>query len=135
MALGHPQAGCRQTRCTESGQRNSGRRDRQLKPDLIVAVNAGLDADTYQKLTAMPPPSRRPSADAFFEPWKDQATAVATAVFKADAMRQLINRRRQPIRRHRQEHPSFKDKKAALLAGSISAGTVTATLPAGAPTS
>lgn len=26
-----------------------------LKPDLIVAVNAGLDADTYQKLSAIAP--------------------------------------------------------------------------------
>ena len=61
-----------------------------LKPDLIVAVNAGLDADTYQKLTAIAPTIAQSGGDAFFEPWKDQASAVATAVFQADKMKQLI---------------------------------------------
>lgn len=53
-----------------------------LKPDLIVAVNAGLDADTYKKLSAIAPPTIAQSGyDAFFEPWKDQAAAVGTAFF------------------------------------------------------
>lgn len=101
----------------------------KLKPDLIVAVNAGLDADTYQKLTAIAPTIAQTDGDAFFEPWKDQATAVATAVFKADAMRQLITDIDNRFADIAKNTPSFKDKKAALLAGSISAGTVTATLP------
>jgi iron complex transport system substrate-binding protein len=48
-----------------------------LKPDLIVAVNAGLDADTYQKLTAIAPTIAQSDGDAFFEPWKDQAPPSA----------------------------------------------------------
>ncbi|WP_201407931.1 ABC transporter substrate-binding protein, partial [Mycobacterium intracellulare] len=42
-----------------------------LKPDLIVAVNAGLDADTYQKLSAIAPTVAQSGGDAFFEPWKE----------------------------------------------------------------
>ncbi|MGO9695183.1 MAG: ABC transporter substrate-binding protein, partial [Mycobacterium sp.] len=52
-----------------------------LKPDLIVAINAGVDADTYQKLSAIAPTVAQADGDAFFEPWKDQATAVGQAVF------------------------------------------------------
>jgi iron complex transport system substrate-binding protein len=62
-----------------------------LKPDLIVAVNAGLDADTYQKLSAIAPTVAQSGGDAFFEPWKEQATAVGQAVFQADQMKSLID--------------------------------------------
>src|SRR5246127_4045508 len=50
-----------------------------LKPNLIVAINAGVDADTYQKLSAIAPTVAQSDGDAFFEPWKDQATAVGPA--------------------------------------------------------
>lgn len=33
-----------------------------LKPDLIVAINAGVDADTYQQLSAIARPSPSPAA-------------------------------------------------------------------------
>src|ERR1700694_2570336 len=61
-----------------------------LKPDLIVATNAGLDQDTYTKLSAIAPTIAQSGPDAFFEPWKDQATAIGQAVFKADDMANLI---------------------------------------------
>src|ERR1700741_4109166 len=61
-----------------------------LKPDLIVAINAGLDQDTYTKLSAIAPTIAQSGQDAFFEPWKNQATAVGQAVFKADEMAALI---------------------------------------------
>lgn len=62
-----------------------------LKPDLIVAVNAGLDANTYQKLSAIAPTVAQSGGDAFFEPWKEQAAAVGQAVFQADQMKSLID--------------------------------------------
>ncbi len=101
----------------------------RLKPDLIVAINAGLDADTYQKLTAIAPTIAQSDGDAFFEPWKDPAAAVATAVFKVETMRQLISGVDNRFADIAKANPGFKDKKAVLLAGSASAGTFTATLP------
>jgi iron complex transport system substrate-binding protein len=61
-----------------------------LKPDLIVATNAGLDADTYQKLSAIAPTVAQSGQDAFFEPWKDQASTIGQAVFKHDDMDKLV---------------------------------------------
>jgi iron complex transport system substrate-binding protein len=100
----------------------------KLKPDLIVAVNAGLDADTYQKLTAIAPTIAQSGGDAFFEPWKDQAAAVATAVFQADKMKQLVTDVDNKFAEVAKNNTGFKDKKAILLAGSFYGDTLTATL-------
>src|SRR5271155_250932 len=62
-----------------------------LKPDLIVATDAGLDEDTYQKLTAIAPTIPQSDGDAFFEPWKDQAKAIGRAVYQSGQMTSLIN--------------------------------------------
>ncbi|MBB3600677.1 iron complex transport system substrate-binding protein [Mycolicibacterium sp. BK556] len=99
-----------------------------LKPDLIVAVNAGLDEDTYKKLTAIAPTIAQ-SDNAFFEPWKDQATAVGTAVFQGRQMKQLIAGVDSKFADVAKNNTAFKDKKVALLAGNFFGGTLTATLP------
>ena len=99
----------------------------KLKPDLIVAVNAGLDADTYQKLTAIAPTVAQSDGDAFFEPWKDQATTVATAVFQGDKMKQLITDIDNKFGDVAKNNAGFKDKRALLLAGSFYDNTLAAT--------
>ncbi|MCX2931935.1 ABC transporter substrate-binding protein [Mycobacterium sp. CVI_P3] len=100
-----------------------------LKPDLIVAVNAGLDADTYQKLSAIAPTIAQSDGDAFFEPWKDQATAVGTAVFQGRQMKQQITSVDDKLAEVAKNHPAFKDKTALLLAGSFIGDAVSATRP------
>src|SRR6202011_1084358 len=62
-----------------------------LKPDLIVAINAGLEADTYKTLSAIAPTVAQSDGDAFFEPWKEQATAVGQAARQPDPVRSLID--------------------------------------------
>ena len=99
-----------------------------LKPDLIVAVNAGLDADTYQKLSALAPTIAQSGADAFFEPWKDQARTVARAVFKSDEMHRLIDTIDARFDSIAEANTAFKDRTVALLSGRIAGGTVTATV-------
>jgi iron complex transport system substrate-binding protein len=98
-----------------------------LKPDLIVATNAGLDGDTYQKLSAIAPTVAQSDGDAFFEPWKDQATTIGQAVFQADQMRSLIDSVDKQFAAVSQNHPQWKAKKALLMQGSLSQGTVVAT--------
>jgi iron complex transport system substrate-binding protein len=98
-----------------------------LKPDLIVAVNAGLDSDTYQKLSAIAPTVAQSDGDAFFEPWKDQASTIGQAVFQADQMRSLIDAVDKQFVAVSQNHPQWKAKKALLMQGSLFQGTVVAT--------
>jgi len=101
-----------------------------LKPDLIVAINAGLDADTYRKLSAIAPTIAQSDGDAFFEPWKDQASAVGQAVFQADQMKSLIATVDKRFTDVSQRNPQWKGKKTLLMQGRLFQGTVVAT-PAG----
>src|ERR1700757_2471200 len=99
-----------------------------LKPDLIVAINAGVDADTYQKLSAIAPTVPQADGDAFFEPWKYQATAVGQAVFHADQMKSLIDSVDKQFTDVAQKYPQWNGKKVLLMQGTLWQGTVVATL-------
>jgi iron complex transport system substrate-binding protein len=100
-----------------------------LKPDLIVATNAGVDAGTYQKLSAIAPTIPQSDGDAFFEPWKDQAAAIGQALFQADQMKTLVNSVDAKFRAVADQNPKFKTKKVLLLQGSLYPDKVVATLP------
>ncbi len=99
----------------------------ELKPDLIVATNAGVDADTYQKLSAIAPTLPQSDGDAFFEPWKEQATVIGRAVFQAEQMQSLIDAVDAKFAAVAQAHPGFKDKTVLLLQGGLDHGDVVAT--------
>jgi iron complex transport system substrate-binding protein len=90
-----------------------------LKPDLIVAINAGLDQDTYTKLSAIAPTIAQSGQDAFFEPWKDQATTIGQAVFKHDDMQRLIAGIDEKFTTAGTNNPQFAGKKVLLLAGTL----------------
>jgi iron complex transport system substrate-binding protein len=91
-----------------------------LSPDLIVAINAGLDQDTYTKLSAIAPTIAQSGQDAFFEPWKDQATTIGQAVFKHDDMQRLIADIEEKFTTSGTNNPQFAGKKVLLLAGTLS---------------
>lgn len=90
-----------------------------LRPDLIVATNAGLDQETYTKLTAIAPTIAQSGQDAFFEPWKDQATTVGQAVFKHDDMQALIGGVDGKFTTAATNNPQFSGKKVMLLHGTF----------------
>jgi iron complex transport system substrate-binding protein len=89
-----------------------------LKLDLIVATNAGLDAETYQQLSAIAPTIPQSGPAPFFEPWKDQATSIAQAVFRADAMKLLISQVDAKFSNIATAYPQFQGKKILSLQGS-----------------
>jgi iron complex transport system substrate-binding protein len=99
----------------------------KLKPDLIVAADAGVDADTYDRLTAIAPTIPQSGNDAFFEPWKDQATAIGQAVFAAGEMKSLVDDVDRRFTAVATAHPNFKPKRALLLEGRRQRGDVVAT--------
>jgi iron complex transport system substrate-binding protein len=99
-----------------------------LKPDLIIATDAGVDQDTYQKLTAIAPTIPQSDGYAFFEPWKEQATAISRAVFQPDQMKSLINGVDQSFAGVADKYPQFKNKKVLLLQGKLHQDNVVATI-------
>jgi iron complex transport system substrate-binding protein len=88
-----------------------------LKPDLIVATDAGLDQDTYQKLAAIAPTLAQSDGDAFFEPWKDQAKAIGQAVYQSGQITSLINGVDKGFTAVADKNPQFKNKRVVLLQG------------------
>jgi iron complex transport system substrate-binding protein len=100
-----------------------------LKPDLIIATSAGLDQDTYTKLAAIAPTIAQSGPDAFFEPWKDQATAIGQAVFKADDMQRLIAGVDEKFAGVGKNNPQFAGKKVLLLGGTFYEDSVRVTAP------
>jgi iron complex transport system substrate-binding protein len=100
-----------------------------LKPDLIVATNAGLDQDIYTKLSAIAPTIAQSGPDAFFEPWKDQATAIGQAVFKADDMAKLIAGIHAGFASVGKNNPQFAGRKVLLLGGTFYEDSVRVTTP------
>jgi iron complex transport system substrate-binding protein len=98
-----------------------------LKHDLIVATDAGLDQDTYQKLTAIAPTLPQSDGDAFFEPWKDQATAIGQAVFQLGQIKSLVNGVDKSFAAIADKYPQFKNKRAVLLQGKLHQDNVVAT--------
>ena len=106
-----------------------------LKPDLIVAINAGLDQDTYQKLSAIAPTLPQSDGDAFFEPWKDQATAIGQAVFQADQMKSLISGVDKRFAASRGQKSAVQEQTGPADAGHSSAKAPWWRPPVGAPSS
>jgi iron complex transport system substrate-binding protein len=100
-----------------------------LKPDLIVAINAGLDKDTYTKLSAIAPTVAQSGPDAFFEPWKDQAAAIGEAVFKADDTTRLIAAVDDKFAGVAKNNPQFAGRKVLLLGGTFYEDGVRITTP------
>jgi iron complex transport system substrate-binding protein len=98
-----------------------------LKPDLIVATDAGLDQDTYQKLAAIAPTLAQSDGDAFFEPWKDQAKAIGQAVFQSGQIASLISGVDKEFAAVAEKYQQFKNKRVLLLQGRLHADNVVAT--------
>jgi iron complex transport system substrate-binding protein len=99
-----------------------------LKPDLIVATDAGLDQDTYQKLSAIAPTLPQSGGDAFFEPWKDQATAIGQAVFQSGQIKSLISGVDKSFAAIADKYPQFKNKRVLLLQGKFHEDNLVATI-------
>lgn len=99
----------------------------ELKPDLIVASDAGLDQNTYQKLAAIAPTLAQSGGDAFFEPWTEQAKAIGAAVFQAGQMATLIKGVDAGFTAVADKYPQFKNKRVLLLQGKLHDGNVVAT--------
>jgi iron complex transport system substrate-binding protein len=90
-----------------------------LKPDLIVATNAGVNQESYNRLSAIAPTIPQSGDEPFFEPWKNQAITIGQAVFQADQMTSLISQVDSKFRDVAAANPQFGGKNALLLQGTL----------------
>ena len=100
-----------------------------LRPDLIVAINAGVDQDSYNRLSAIAPTIPQSGDAPFFEPWKTQATTIGQATFQSDMVQSLITAADNRFPAVAKANPQFRGKNALLLQGTIFQDQVGATLP------
>jgi len=89
-----------------------------LEPDLIIAVNAGLDQEAYDRLSKIAPTVAQPKGGTqYFSPWDEQAIQTAKALGKEAEGRQLVEDVKAKYAKVAAEHPEFKDKTATFSQG------------------
>ncbi|OZE93815.1 ABC transporter substrate-binding protein [Rhodococcus sp. 15-2388-1-1a] len=87
-----------------------------LEPDLIIATNAGLTADTYDTLSDIAPTLAQSDAStAYFEPWDVQAEKIGRALGKKTEVDALIDGVDQKFADAAAAHPEFAGTKAIFL--------------------
>lgn len=87
-----------------------------LRPDLIVAVNAGLDQEPYDRLSAIAPTVAHPAdGPTIFGPWDAQTRLVGQALGKAEQAEELITGIKDRFAAEAAAHPQFAGVPAVFL--------------------
>lgn len=85
-------------------------------PDLIIAVNAAVDQNTYDKLSAIAPTVVRPAqAEDWTVPWQDATRLIGQAVGRPDAAEQVVADTESRFDAARSEHPAFSEQTGAVV--------------------
>jgi iron complex transport system substrate-binding protein len=89
-----------------------------LRPDLIIAVNAGLKRADYDKLKRIAPTVAQ-SGDYidFGMPWEDQTLLVGKALGRLDRAEQVVADVKAKFAAARKAHPEFEGRTAILAYG------------------
>ncbi len=88
------------------------------RPDLIIAINAGLKKAAYDRLSRIAPTVAQ-SGDYidFGMPWQDQTKLVGRALGREDRARKVVADVEATFERARRAHPEFVGKTAILAYG------------------
>lgn len=87
-----------------------------LAPDLIVAVNAGLDQASYDRLSAIAPTVAQPTdGPSNFAPWDAQTLIVGQALGRADEAQALVTGIKDRFAAEAAAHPQFAGVPAVFL--------------------
>ena len=98
-----------------------------LDPDLIVGTSAGIDAESYELLSAIAPTIAHPKdAPAYFSPWDDQARLIASALGATDEMDEIIADIDARFAEARAAHPEFEGVSAVFLQNAFYDGSAVA---------
>lgn len=89
-----------------------------LNPDLIVGTNAGLDQETYDKLTEIAPTvASVEGSEQYFSSWQDQTRVVAAAVGRSAEGEELIEGVESAYAEAAADHPEFEGLTATFAQG------------------
>jgi iron complex transport system substrate-binding protein len=88
------------------------------RPDLIIAINAGLQKGDYERLSRIAPTVAQSGAYIDFGmPWEEQTLLVGRALGREERAREVIAEVQAKFERARREHPEFAGKTAILAYG------------------
>lgn len=89
-----------------------------LDPDLIVGTNAGLDADSYEKLSEIAPTvTQKDGSEPYFSDWKEQTRIVSAAVGRSEAGEDLITEVEEAYAEAAEAHPEWAGLTATFSQG------------------
>lgn len=85
------------------------------EPDLIVGLDAGLDQQTYDRLSEVAPTIANPKdAAPYAVPYDQEMQMIGDAVDRAEEADQWVKDTEEAFTKARDEHPEFKGKTAAV---------------------
>jgi iron complex transport system substrate-binding protein len=88
------------------------------RPDLIIAINAGLQKNDYEKLSKIAPTVAQDGRYIDFGiPWEDQTLLVGKALGREQQAQKLIEDLHAKFEQVRKNHPEFAGKTAILAYG------------------
>ncbi|WP_035745758.1 iron-siderophore ABC transporter substrate-binding protein [Haematomicrobium sanguinis] len=87
-----------------------------LKPDVILAVNSGLDPEQYKRLSEIAPTVAYPGKP-WLTSWQDQTTIVGKALGMSAEAEDLVTKTTDLIASAKKANPGFADKTIAFGSG------------------
>jgi iron complex transport system substrate-binding protein len=87
-----------------------------LRPDLILGTNAGLDEESFGRLSEIAPTIAHPAGEeAWFGPWRDQSLLIGQAVGMEDDAQALIDDIDAQFADAAADHPEFEGTPIVFL--------------------
>jgi iron complex transport system substrate-binding protein len=87
----------------------------ELRPDLIIGVNSGMDDKAYAQLSKLAPtiPAGKGATD-YFSPWDEQVELIARALGKPEEGKRLIEKVKADYAAAAAANPEFEGKTATF---------------------
>lgn len=98
-----------------------------LDPDLILGLNAGLDEESYERLSQIAPTIAHPvDAPDYFAPWRDMADLIGQAVGRDEQMDTIVTDIDAQFAAAAGAHPEFDGASIVFLQNAIYEGSAVA---------
>lgn len=89
----------------------------KLEPDLILAVQSGVTAEDYAKLSRVAPTvTYEKGRGAYLTPWPEQTELIGAALGQPDQAKQLVDETNAAIEQAREDHPDLQGKTFSFVA-------------------